>query len=68
MLASIQHPVLGLRGETSDTLQPEAFSLWREVQPQADLRICRGGHLLPLEHPRDTAAEVLDFLAEQAPD
>ena len=66
-LASIELPVLGLRGETSDTLMPEAFSLWGQVQPQADLRVCRGGHLLPLEHPQQTAAEVLDFLAGQAP-
>jgi pimeloyl-ACP methyl ester carboxylesterase len=37
----------------------------RHKQPQADLRECPGGHLLPLEHPRETAAEVLDFLARQ---
>ncbi len=63
VLAAIQLPVLGLRGETSDTLSPEAFALWAQTQPQADLRECRGGHLLPLERPAETAAEILDFLA-----
>ncbi len=66
MLAEIRLPVLGLRGETSDTLSPEAFELWGQTQPHADLRQCRGGHLLPLERPGDTAAEILDFLSTAA--
>jgi pimeloyl-ACP methyl ester carboxylesterase len=61
-LAAVTLPVLGLRGETSNTLSPEALELWGKTQPQADLRNCRGGHLLPLEYPVETAAEVLDFL------
>lgn len=66
VLAAISLPVLGLRGESSDTLTPEAFELWRQAQPHADLRVCRGGHLLPLEHPEATAAEILDFLSAAA--
>lgn len=62
-LAAVKLPVLGLRGETSNTLSEEAFALWAETQPHADLRTCRGGHLLPLEYPDETAAAVLDFLA-----
>lgn len=64
-LAAVKMPVLGLRGETSDTLSVEAFALWGEAQPQADLRTLRGGHLLPFEHPQDTAAAVLDYLQRQ---
>jgi pimeloyl-ACP methyl ester carboxylesterase len=63
VLAAISLPVLGLRGESSDTLTPEAFELWRQAQPHADLRVCSGGHLLPLERPEATAAEILDFLS-----
>lgn len=64
-LSTVTLPVLGLRGETSDTLTPEALSLWGVTQPQADLRTCRGGHLLPLERPVATAAVVLEFLHAQ---
>ena len=65
MIRKIRLPVLGLRGETSDTLSPEAFQRWGRLQPQADLRECTGGHLLPLEYPRETAAQVIDFLSGQ---
>jgi pimeloyl-ACP methyl ester carboxylesterase len=61
----IKLPVLGLRGETSDTLSPKAFARWKKLQPQADLRESEGGHLLPLEFPQVTAAQVLDFLQQQ---
>lgn len=61
----ISLPVLGLRGETSDTLSRKAFARWRRLQPQADLRECEGGHLLPLEFPQGTADQVLGFLAQQ---
>ena len=61
----IRLPVLGLRGETSDTLSEKAFRRWHRLQPQADLRNCRGGHLLPLEYPRQTAQHIIEFLAGQ---
>ena len=68
VLKRIRLPVLGLRGETSETLSEKAFSRWGKLQPQADLRECTGGHLLPLEFPLETSAEVLDFLDGQAGD
>jgi pimeloyl-ACP methyl ester carboxylesterase len=61
----VRLPVLGLRGETSNTLTEKAFQRWHRLQPQADLRNCRGGHLLPLEYPRQTAQHVIEFLAGQ---
>jgi pimeloyl-ACP methyl ester carboxylesterase len=64
-LKRVRLPVLGLRGETSETLTERAFERWGKLQPQADLRECTGGHLLPLEFPLETAAEVLDFLDRQ---
>lgn len=64
-VSKIRLPVLGLRGETSDTLNKQAFERWGKAQPQADLRECSGGHLLPLEYPQETAAHIIDFLATQ---
>ena len=61
-LAQVKLPVLGLRGDTSTTLSEEAFALWAETQPQAELHNCSGGHLLPLERPADTATVVQEFL------
>lgn len=65
-LPAVSLPVLGLRGETSNTLSPEAFDRWASCQPQADLRTLAGGHLFPLEQPAATAAVVMSFLAGQA--
>lgn len=61
-LAKIRLPVLGLRGETSDTLTPGAFRRWGRLQRQAVLKECRGGHLLPMEEPEATAAMVIEFM------
>jgi pimeloyl-ACP methyl ester carboxylesterase len=65
VLNKIRLPVLGLRGEHSDTLSEKAFARWQRLQPQADLRNCQGGHLLPLEYPRETAQHIVEFLAGQ---
>jgi pimeloyl-ACP methyl ester carboxylesterase len=64
-LARLRLPTLGLRGETSQTLTPEAFRRWGKLQPNAELHNCPGGHLLPLEQPESTAEFVLDFLSAQ---
>lgn len=64
MLAQIKLPVLGLRGEDSNTLLPAAWRRWRRLQPHALLRECPGGHLLPMEHPEATARAILEFLAQ----
>jgi pimeloyl-ACP methyl ester carboxylesterase len=61
-IARIRLPVLGLRGETSDTLTPRAFRRWGRLQRQAVLRECPGGHLLPMEEPQSTAQAIIDYL------
>jgi len=61
----VRLPVLGLRGETSYTLTRKSFRRWQRLQPQAELHECAGGHLLPLEEPRNTAAYVIDYLKRQ---
>jgi pimeloyl-ACP methyl ester carboxylesterase len=64
----VKLPVLGLRGETTDTLSKKAFARWQRMQPQATLLESVGGHLLPLEYPAQTAAHVIEFLSQQDTD
>lgn len=67
-LGKVKLPVLGLRGETTDTLSKKAFGRWQRMQPQARLLESTGGHLLPLEYPAETAAHIIDFLGGQGSD
>ncbi len=61
-VSQIAHPTLGLRGPASDTLFPESWELWQQVQPEAHLiEIPDTGHLLPMEQPGRVAQEILRF-------
>jgi len=62
-LARVRLPMLGLRGEQSDTLTAAMFLRWGRLQPRAELHSCPGGHLFPLEHPAPVAQRVLAYLA-----
>lgn len=61
-LKRVSLPVLGLRGSDSQTLSAAAFRRWGRVQAQAELHTVPGGHLFPLEHPRSTAEQILEYL------
>lgn len=65
-LPRLRMPTLGLRGEGSDILTDKSLRRWGRLQPGVELHTCPGGHLLPLEHPEETAARALDFLARHA--
>ena len=58
-------PTLGLVARESDVISPGMFRRWQRLQKAADLQLCPGGHLLPLEQPADTARRVLAFMDEQ---
>ncbi len=58
-------PTLGLVARESDVITLGVFRRWQRVQPEADLQLCPGGHLLPLERPGETAKRVLGFLQRQ---
>jgi pimeloyl-ACP methyl ester carboxylesterase len=63
----ITHPTLAVRGSESDTLFPEAWALWQNLQPAATfVELDQVGHMLTAEAPQDTAAVVLHWLEEQA--
>ena len=61
----LKMPTLGLVAKESDVITPGVFRRWQRVQPEADLQLCPGGHLLPLERPEETAERVLGFLQRQ---
>jgi pimeloyl-ACP methyl ester carboxylesterase len=63
----ITHPTLAVRGSESDTLFPEAWALWQNLQPAATfVELDQVGHMLTTEAPQDTAAVVLHWLEDQA--
>ncbi|MFT7288747.1 MAG: pimeloyl-ACP methyl ester carboxylesterase [Halieaceae bacterium] len=61
-LKKLRVPTLGVRGRDSDTLQPGIWRRWKQWQPEAVLKECPGGHLFPLEHPRETAELLISHL------
>lgn len=59
----LTHPTLAIRAAHSDTLFPEAWALWQELQPAAHfVELADVGHMLTLERPLLTAQTILDFL------
>jgi pimeloyl-ACP methyl ester carboxylesterase len=62
-VASLQRPVLVIRGELSGTFRREAQARVARLQPGAQFAtIPRAGHLVPMERPTETGAAILDFL------
>jgi pimeloyl-ACP methyl ester carboxylesterase len=59
-------PMVGIRGEKTNTLLPEAWKKWQEIQPQATfLEIENTGHLIPMEVPNLLSEHILGFLEEK---
>jgi pimeloyl-ACP methyl ester carboxylesterase len=66
IIPRVNQPTLAVRGIDSDTLSPEAWSLWQETQPNAFfVELPGSGHLLPMEKPGPLAESVLDFCLGQ---
>lgn len=62
-LSGLQHPVLLLYGEESDTFRSQTARLFKRRLPGATIHsIPRTGHLLPLEEPGKVAEHILDFM------
>ena len=62
----LNRPTLGIRGVASDTLFPDAWALWQNLQPTAAfVEMSDVGHMLTLEAPDDVAAVVLHWLEDQ---
>jgi pimeloyl-ACP methyl ester carboxylesterase len=59
----LTQPTLAIRATQSDTLFPDAWTLWQQLQPEAHfIEIPDVGHMLTLERPLLTAQIILDFL------
>ena len=64
-LPGLAVPTLAVRGTQSDTLFPEAWTLWQTLQPAATfVEMDNVGHMLTAEAPQDTAAVVLHWLQD----
>ncbi len=59
----VTQPTLAIRGAESDTIFPEAWQLWQEVQPRATfVEFDAVGHMLTMERPSLVAQTILDYL------
>jgi pimeloyl-ACP methyl ester carboxylesterase len=66
VVPQITQSTLAIRAAQSDTLFPEAWALWQELQPDAHfVEIADVGHMLTLERPLFTAQLILDFLSSE---
>ena len=66
-IPQLTQPTLAIRGSDSDTLMPQAWQFWQELQPQAQFaEIPDAGHLVPMERPAAVAAQIFDFLSALA--
>jgi pimeloyl-ACP methyl ester carboxylesterase len=64
-LAEVKLPVLAVRAAQSDTLVPEAWALWRRLQPDATfVEVPATTHLLTMEEPELLAGLIRRFVAE----
>ena len=60
----IQQPTLGLRGADTNTIFPQAWQRWQELQPSATfLQVEEAGHMIPMERPFFLANTILEYLS-----
>ena len=65
-LPGLSVPTLAVRGTQSDTLYPNAWALWQNLQPAATFVEMDGvGHMLTAEAPEDVAGVVVHWLEDQ---
>ncbi len=65
-LPQVTQPTLAIRGTETDTLFPEAWTLWQECQPGAMfVEIEEAGHMVPMERPLQVSETILSWLKKQ---
>lgn len=56
-------PTLAIRGADSDTLFPQSWQLWQDLQPEAKfVEIPDAGHMVPMERPQLLASAIINYL------
>lgn len=62
-IPQVTQPTLAIRGADSDTLFPQSWQLWQELQPGATfVEIPDAGHMVTMERPRTVAETILNHL------
>lgn len=65
VLPQVTHPTLAIRAADSDSLFPEAWTLWQTLCPDTTfVEIADAGHMVTMEQPRYVAETVLEFLQQ----
>lgn len=62
-IPKVIQPTLAIRGADSDTLFPQSWQLWQDLQPEAKfVEIPDAGHMVPMERPQLLASTLLNYL------
>jgi pimeloyl-ACP methyl ester carboxylesterase len=65
-IPKVTQPTLAIRGAESDTLLPQSWQLWQELQQGATfVEILEAGHMVPMERPQQLASKILNYLQSQ---
>ncbi|MCA9923678.1 MAG: alpha/beta hydrolase [Anaerolineales bacterium] len=64
-IAQVRQPTLAVRGTESDTLFPEAWTYWQQLQPDATfVELPDVGHMMMMERPLLVADTILNHLGK----
>ena len=64
-IPKVDQPTLAIRGADSDTLFPQSWQLWQELQPEATfVQIPEAGHMVTMERPQLVASTILNFMQQ----
>jgi pimeloyl-ACP methyl ester carboxylesterase len=62
-IPKVTQPTLAIRGSDSDTLLPQSWQLWQDLQPGATfVEIPETGHMVPMERPQLLARSIHNYL------
>ena len=66
-LKQLSKPYLAIKGETSDTIFPQVWEQWKQINQTGKLIEFKNcGHLVPFEKPKELASEILNYLEGSA--
>jgi pimeloyl-ACP methyl ester carboxylesterase len=64
-IKQLTQPTLAIRAAETDTLFPQAWELWQELQPEATfVEVPDCGHMLTLERPSHVATIIQNYLSQ----
>ncbi len=65
-IPQVTQPTLAIRATKSDTLFPDSWQLWQELQPSATfVEMADLGHMLPMERPLLVAETIQNWLEKE---